>query len=260
MNTKYIIILVLVFLIILFIRKIFKKCKKPEFFELNPSFDPDEFFLEYDGDLSGTDVKIDNFESNVSLKTDELCIGNTCIKNNNLNFLDTLARKIDKDLCIGKSCVHESDFEQLNKFSKKGLIVPFYYEQASDLNNLPNYWKICDGKNGTPDLRDRFIIGASDNKIGEKGGQSTVILKEDHLPIHKHDMNLYNIQSSKDYNSNCVNDGSPCNAGIDSNNLSTTDTASKTDGITIKTSKNNKVQDAIDIMPPYYSLVYIMMV
>ncbi len=259
MNTKYIVIIVLVFLIILFIRKTVKKCNKPEFFELNPTFPPNDFFLEYDGDLSGkADVNIDNLESNVNLKTEELCIGNTCIKNNNLNFLDTLARKTDKKLCIGKSCVLESDFEQLNKFSKKGLIVPFYYEQVSDLDNLPNYWKICNGKNGTPDLRDKFIIGASDNKVGEQGGQSTVILKEEHLPKHKHDMNIYSNSSTEKYNSNCINDGSQCFAGINTN-LSP-NTASKTDGITIKSVKNKKVQEAINIMPPYYSLVYIMMV
>ena len=258
MNTKYIIIFVLLILIILFIQKIVKKCKKPEFFDLNPAFDPDDFFLEYKGNLSGTtDVNIDNFESNVSLNTKKLCIGDTCIDNTNLDFLDTLAKKTDTDLSIGTEQVHESDFEHLNKFTKQGLIVPFYYKQVSELENLPNYWKQCNGENGTPDLRDKFIIGASE-KVDEQGGQSTVVLKEEHLPKHSHDMNLYKKPQSQDYNSNCINDGSPCYAGVDSSNVRS-GTASN-DGITIKTSKNNKVQEAIDIMPPYYSLVYIMMV
>jgi len=259
MNIKYFIIIVIVFLIILLIRKIFKKCNKPEFFDLNPTFAPNDFFLNYDGDLSGTDVNIDTLESNVRLQTDELCIGKTCINNTNLDFLDTLARKTDTDLCIGKTCVHASDFEQLNKFSKNGLIVPFYYEQASELDNLPNYWKICNGENGTPDLQDKFIIGAgNDYKLGENGGQSTILLKEEHLPKHKHDMKIYDNNSNEDYNSNCVNDRSNCFAGI--NSISNSNKVSKTDGITIKSVKNKKVQEAINIMPPYYSLVYIMMV
>jgi microcystin-dependent protein len=257
MNIKYIVILVLVVLIILFIRKQLTKCNKPEFFDLNPSFNSDDFFLEYDGNLSGTDVKIDKFDSNVSLNTKTLCIGDTCIDNTNLYFLDTLARKTDTDLSIGTDQAHESDFEHLNKFTKQGLIVPFYYKQASELDNLPNYWKPCNGENGTPDLRDKFIIGASE-KVGEQGGQSTVILKEEHLPKHSHDMNVHTSSQSKEYNSNCINDGSLCYAGIDVSN--TFNGPVSNDGITIKTSKNNKVQDSLDIMPPYYSLVYIMMI
>ena len=28
-------------------------------------------------------------------------------------------------------------------------------------NNIPNGWSLCDGQNGTPDLRNRFVVGAS---------------------------------------------------------------------------------------------------
>jgi microcystin-dependent protein len=30
----------------------------------------------------------------------------------------------------------------------------------ANINNLPG-WKLCDGTNGTPDLRNRFVVGAS---------------------------------------------------------------------------------------------------
>jgi microcystin-dependent protein len=50
----------------------------------------------------------------------------------------------------------------------------------------PN-WAICDGENGTPDLRDRFIVGAgSFYTNGETGGRSSVQLTVDEMPYHTH--------------------------------------------------------------------------
>jgi hypothetical protein len=40
---------------------------------------------------------------------------------------------------------------------------------------IPGGWLLCDGENGTPDLRDRFIIGAGGGyAVGELGGSDTV--------------------------------------------------------------------------------------
>jgi hypothetical protein len=36
---------------------------------------------------------------------------------------------------------------------------------------IPNGWVVCDGKNGTPDLTDRFIRGVDDTaKVGQSAG------------------------------------------------------------------------------------------
>jgi hypothetical protein len=52
---------------------------------------------------------------------------------------------------------------------------------------IPNGWHLCDGTNGTPDLRDRFIMGAiSDADVGETGGQNEVTLTEAQMPVHDH--------------------------------------------------------------------------
>lgn len=45
-----------------------------------------------------------------------------------------------------------------------GTIIMFHGTQA------PSGWSLCDGTNGTPDLRDRFIIGASVVSTGTPGG------------------------------------------------------------------------------------------
>ena len=53
--------------------------------------------------------------------------------------------------------------------------------------NIPEDWALCNGKNGTPDLRDRFVVGAGNSyKIGNTGGQKEVVLTEKQLPKHKH--------------------------------------------------------------------------
>jgi hypothetical protein len=38
--------------------------------------------------------------------------------------------------------------------------------------NIPTGWVLCDGQNGTPDLRDRFIVGATGDP-GATGGASS---------------------------------------------------------------------------------------
>ena len=61
----------------------------------------------------------------------------------------------------------------------KGMIIAWF----GKINEIPKNWTICDGNNGTPDLRNRFIIGSSDDiEFGKKGGNSTITLSKSSLP------------------------------------------------------------------------------
>lgn len=52
---------------------------------------------------------------------------------------------------------------------------------------VPTGWALCDGSNGTPDLRGRFIIGAGGAyAVAATGGAETVTLAEANLPAHTH--------------------------------------------------------------------------
>lgn len=60
-------------------------------------------------------------------------------------------------------------------------------------------WYMCDGQNGTPDLRERFIAGCSysadrtiPNAPGNFGGDNSFRLKTDHLPSHAHSIPAHN--------------------------------------------------------------------
>lgn len=57
--------------------------------------------------------------------------------------------------------------ESFLKLLPKGTIIPFRGKQ-SDIN--AEYWAICNGTKGTPDLRNRFIIGGTFAQLGNRGG------------------------------------------------------------------------------------------
>lgn len=65
------------------------------------------------------------------------------------------------------------------------------YWAGSD-NSIPAGFKLCNGANGTPDNRDRFILGsANDSDVGEVGGQQLLDLSNIPLPRHTHTFNNY---------------------------------------------------------------------
>jgi microcystin-dependent protein len=54
-------------------------------------------------------------------------------------------------------------------------------------NAIPAHWHLCDGTTGTPDLRDRFVVGAGNSyAVGATGGAATVALTTAQLPAHNH--------------------------------------------------------------------------
>lgn len=58
---------------------------------------------------------------------------------------------------------------------------------SGQIANIPSGWYLCDGNNGTPDLRNRFIVGAgSSYGVGATGGAASVTLTTDQIPAHTH--------------------------------------------------------------------------
>jgi len=65
-----------------------------------------------------------------------------------------------------------------------GLIVMW----SGSLTAVPEGWTLCDGLNGTPDLRDRFIVGTGNSEQpGGTGGNNTLthsgVTVEDHAAL-----------------------------------------------------------------------------
>ena len=72
---------------------------------------------------------------------------------------------------------------------------------------IPSGFVLCDGNNSTPDLRNRFVVGAgsgSSYSVDDTGGAASVTLATANLPSHSHtvsgttgnDSHSHTIQSS----------------------------------------------------------------
>lgn len=68
---------------------------------------------------------------------------------------------------------------------------------SGTLDTIPNGWALCNGENGTPDLRGRFVLcvttdvddeGNTAHHLGETGGSEEVTLTTAQMPSHNHDI------------------------------------------------------------------------
>ncbi|MEZ2226422.1 MAG: hypothetical protein ACBR50_09165 [Microcoleus sp.] len=65
----------------------------------------------------------------------------------------------------------------------RGMIVMW----SGQVAQIPTGWALCNGQNGTPDLRDRFIVGAGNSyAVGATGGSNNVTLTIQQMPAHSH--------------------------------------------------------------------------
>lgn len=72
---------------------------------------------------------------------------------------------------------------------------------SGSVASIPTGWLLCNGTNGTPDLRDRFIVGAgSTYAVAATGGATTVTLGTTNLPSHTHSISASGTTSTADIN------------------------------------------------------------
>lgn len=66
-------------------------------------------------------------------------------------------------------------------------------------SSAPFGWALCDGSLGTPDLVDRFVLGAGRLTPRETGGQWETRISVQQLPAHSHSGHTESNQHSHDY-------------------------------------------------------------
>lgn len=58
---------------------------------------------------------------------------------------------------------------------------------SGSVASIPSGWHLCNGSNSTPDLRDRFVVGAgSTYAVNATGGAASVTLTTGQIPAHTH--------------------------------------------------------------------------
>ena len=151
-------------------------------------------------------------------------------------------------------------------------------------NAIPSGFVLCDGNNGTPNLTDRFVVGAgAAYGVGASGGSSSVTLSTSQMPSHNHSASSSSSSSSSSSvtdpghvhvtsfdghkffpgdGSTSISFGGPggypatvfsmnnANTGISVNTTTTTSTSTTIGNEGSGSSHENR--------PPYYALCYIM--
>jgi len=81
---------------------------------------------------------------------------------------------------------------------------------SGTISNIPDGWTLCDGTNGAPDLRDRFIAGAGgEYNTNDTGGEDSVTLTESEMPSHNHSgTTTTNGEHSHEYENNTTSNRS----------------------------------------------------
>ncbi len=134
--------------------------------------------------------------------------------------------------------------------------------------DVPSGWYLCDGNNGTPNLRDRFVVGAgSTYAVGDTGGAETHTLTLDEIPAHNHGGgnhshgvtdpgHAHSISSrNQDGSSNKAREGDPSGGGGVITNSATTGISIQNSGTIISTQGGGLAHNNL---PPYFALAYIM--
>jgi hypothetical protein len=129
-----------------------------------------------------------------------------------------------------------------------GMIMLWSGSSAS----IPSGWLLCDGSSSTPDLRNRFVVGATSTyAVGATGGSAdAIVVSHTHTatvtdPGHSHTVTITPISDS--------GGGSPPRM----TNSGSTTTSTETTGITVANSTTGSSGTNANL-PPYYALCYIM--
>lgn len=185
-----------------------------------------------------------------------------------MNTLNELAKALGNDPNFATTIINElgkkmNSVEAESTFAKKeeagvlsGTVMAFSgtfkdgYPIDKNTGLSDKKWHLCDGTNGTPDLRNKFIYGGNGTNNGTTGGEASHKLTEAELPALSGEAGLY-IR---------YNTGQTA-SGILKQSYNTT---SKFPSATSENCTSSVVKIAFgdgqphNNMPPYYVLAYIM--
>ncbi len=137
--------------------------------------------------------------------------------------------------------------------------------------SIPSGWLLCDGTSSTPDLRDKFVVGAgSTYAVGATGGATTgtptinsYTLTTSDIPSHSHAAGTLAVTGTVPAYNN-TQTFTPHNSLCGNNNAGTTTVAVTMGAMSGSTAtagtggSHTHTASSMSILPPYYALCYIM--
>jgi microcystin-dependent protein len=142
-----------------------------------------------------------------------------------------------------------------------GAIVPTggIIMWSGSIASIPSGWALCNGSNGTPDLRDKFVVGAgSAYAVNATGGSAdAIVVSHTHTatssvtdPGHTH---------AAGGGTAFVTQGNGSIRGGSGDSGTAANTASATTGVTVATTVASAGSSGTNAnLPPYFALAYIM--
>jgi len=164
---------------------------------------------------------------------------------------DNVLRLKTPDLSSNSSLnVKNLQIDGTSNIRPKGVINAWMYTNENIVGSVvipPPTWALCDGSNGTPDLRGRFILGGgqgvglTNRLVDTSGGVETVTLTDAQMPYHNHG---FNDQGQSSASCKFHNGGNGCAVnGV---------------GDTWRGTDHRGGNQPHENMPPFYVLAYIM--
>jgi hypothetical protein len=200
--------------------------------------------------LSAATVSVDATPGNVANKV--------VARDPNGNFSATMITSGVTLLANPTATMHAATKEYVDtvSFVPRGMINLWYGSIAT----IPAGWALCDGSNGTPNLRDRFVVGAgSTYSVGATGGSANATLvSHTHTATVADPGHIHNLKGGFASVTDFVGgSGGDYGVGV-GNDLGTGyQVVNNTTGITVTNSTEGSSSTNANL-PPYYALCYIM--
>ena len=192
----------------------------------------------------------------------------------NTNIVEIKKENNDNIITINGDILNENEYIGYG-IAPIGIIVMW----SGDENGPGGCWAICNGQNGTPDLRGKFIISSTysstltinnestNYSLSQTGGKQYVTLQDEEMPSHTHSGNIGSSGShqhvwelggldDKNFSSGQGQIPPSDGPGLKANHLSTHSSGSHSHGLGTTTSVGGG--QSHENRPPFYVLTYIM--
>ena len=182
-------------------------------------------------------------------------------------------------LTVGSSGTYlTSDGTDISWGSVTSFVTGMIILWSGNVANIPSGWVLCNGSNSTPDLRDKFVIGAKEDdssvaktnvtgSLTQSGGSANVSIATTNLPSHTHGSGNYSTSNTGSHNHStyvyAFNNSGDWNAQQrQSNSNQQTGSSTSSNGAHSHSLSGSSGStgdgNALAVLNPYYALAYIM--